>query len=964
MNSSNLLFFFGLFLVFGISFANFAHAYTLDYAQDTIEGTPSCLSTTGTATGLTITDVTDIDFEEDESYLIIATSSIAGGSTTEEYSTRVLHGTTVFEGSEHVFEPDEAGSCSTDEQFYKYFWFTVWTPSNPTEAGEDISIEYESLDGSDLYYDDVVLNVVHLDSAVMDEDEDWFFVQDTTDTTLQQSWGTPNNATLNFTPTVDDNDWLLMGSNQLDTGAGNVQYMTRLFVTGAETDLPIRSQEGEDPAEDLFVQTFARVITIDNSTASNIQVQAQLDNGGGGTQERLNSQLFALNLDIFHENAWEFTGGTVNVGGAEYGTLVASETFTPTVNNAPVMIISDVGSQDTAGGDDIEFRTQVDGTDLISGMTGESYDYNPEWDGSDTLFWANAKITTMTNSSHTIDIDGSETGGGVESIYPSLIIFPLTLGANFGDITDMVNATDDVSSVQSWFGNVTSIVNATDTVGGTQGINQNATDIVTATDFVNGTVAYFGNVLDNVNATDNTTMTFNVTQSITDIVNATDITGSIISIGQNMTDIVNATDSITGIAGFFGNVTDIVNATDILIQTQNVTQGTVDIVNATDIVNGTQAIFEDITDMVNATDILNSTEGFFGNTTDTVTIIDSATGVMSVFTGVLDIVNVFDGVGNAFNDESQPTIIVDGGSGGTTIINNFGGNQPAPTIPDSDNDGILDPNDACPLQPENFNNYIDTDGCPDTVPFEEPEQFTIPDVVDIIPFEFNELDVVDDSIELDTEDPQPQVEELQVRWLGDSELTITNIQTDVSPFEFQFEQVPQVVGNNQFGLTETKVLYTVQEPATICINQFTLDCVAPVTYDIPVIVTGEVDGKVVIAEGRILVDNSDRLNPYALLLWSTFLIPIIGIYFWKRRRDRRQKSARDTLKPSNTGVLGATTLTLVKKQAPQKKGTVKKQLEVKAPPKPEAKKPEKKKTVKKKEPKKTKTNIFGQKSKK
>ncbi len=37
-------------------------------------------------------------------------------------------------------------------------------------------------------------------------------------------------------------------------------------------------------------------------------------------------------------------------------------------------------------------------------------------------------------------------------------------------------------------------------------------------------------------------------------------------------------------------------------------------------------------------------------------------------------------------------------------------------IPDSDEDGLLDPDDKCPLQPENINGYQDDDGCCDEIP--------------------------------------------------------------------------------------------------------------------------------------------------------------------------------------------------------------------------------------------------------
>lgn len=38
-----------------------------------------------------------------------------------------------------------------------------------------------------------------------------------------------------------------------------------------------------------------------------------------------------------------------------------------------------------------------------------------------------------------------------------------------------------------------------------------------------------------------------------------------------------------------------------------------------------------------------------------------------------------------------------------------------PPIVDTDGDGLLDPDDGCPLQPETFNQYRDSDGCPDTL---------------------------------------------------------------------------------------------------------------------------------------------------------------------------------------------------------------------------------------------------------
>ena len=37
-------------------------------------------------------------------------------------------------------------------------------------------------------------------------------------------------------------------------------------------------------------------------------------------------------------------------------------------------------------------------------------------------------------------------------------------------------------------------------------------------------------------------------------------------------------------------------------------------------------------------------------------------------------------------------------------------------ITDSDNDGYDDQVDSCPSEPETWNKYNDTDGCPDSIP--------------------------------------------------------------------------------------------------------------------------------------------------------------------------------------------------------------------------------------------------------
>ncbi|MGH1521860.1 MAG: thrombospondin type 3 repeat-containing protein, partial [Nitrosopumilus sp.] len=62
-----------------------------------------------------------------------------------------------------------------------------------------------------------------------------------------------------------------------------------------------------------------------------------------------------------------------------------------------------------------------------------------------------------------------------------------------------------------------------------------------------------------------------------------------------------------------------------------------------------------------------------------------------------------------------------------------------PELSDTDQDGIPDDLDACPLERENFNKFQDTDGCPDILEFKINEDVDsdgdgVPDNNDSCPF--------------------------------------------------------------------------------------------------------------------------------------------------------------------------------------------------------------------------------------
>jgi hypothetical protein len=59
-----------------------------------------------------------------------------------------------------------------------------------------------------------------------------------------------------------------------------------------------------------------------------------------------------------------------------------------------------------------------------------------------------------------------------------------------------------------------------------------------------------------------------------------------------------------------------------------------------------------------------------------------------------------------------------------------------------------------------------------------------------------------------------------------------------------------------------------------------------VTYEIPIQVLGTSGGRTVIAQGSIVVDNSERFNPYWLLLFGLLAIPIMGILRYRNLQNK------------------------------------------------------------------------------
>ncbi len=914
MNNSKIILSFFIVSIFSLLFfSNYAFASQVSNFQETVE---VCTEITTLTTVLNVTDGTDFDFVQDEDYLIVASAKFAGNSTVNPYILRLQHENTTFAGSEMNYKlPKGNGNCGDagdGNQMFNYFWFTLWTP-NATEATQDIVFEVDTAGGANapMQFDDVTIQIIHL-SNQLTKDVDYFFNEVTTTETLATVFATPNNATITFTPTNNNDDWMVIGSNQIDTGSVVINYDSRIFFNGTISDFPLMSEEGEDPTTDSYVQTLSRFVTLPN-TQQQIQMQSQIDQAGAGIHERTYSSIFAINLDKFTEHSGQFIEAPTALGIPLFGDLILTQNHIVSTNNTNIFILADFGTIEK----EIRARVQLNQTDVITGMTSQEYKFNEMRDNTDVLRWTTSDIENVINATHTIDVDAST--DGASSIYQNLVIFSLDTPTNAFtqtftdpmswnddiriDLTKVFNDTmsmpDDIrldlsknfTDPFSWNDDIrldlTKVFN--DTMSMPDDIrldlSKNFTDPMSMPDDIRLDLSK--NFTDPMSWDDDIrldlTKVFNDTMSMPDEV--------LIMIMINFTDPMSMNDDIR--LDFSKNITNAFSWTDDIR------------IDLTKVFNDTMSMPDDIrldlsknfTDPFSWTDDINTLRTFIRPFDDPI----SWTDTINTFTTFASPPIVI-----------PPPVVTGGGAGGQAGVS-------SPTIPDSDQDGIPDESDQCPLEPETFNQFQDADGCPDSL--DRPEPITIADLG--FPFEFNELSVIDDFINLETDSPQSQVEDLGIRWLGDEPITITSIQFSESPFEFQTQDIPVTFGNSQFGFSQMQLIYTIQEPDKLCGNTFSFDCIDEITYEIPVTITGEVRGKIVMSTGSITVDNSNRFNPFWLVGIFLVGLPISAFFVFRARSINSNPTAKTKLKVTQAPANKKVTLKTAK---PQKAGTTRKLL--------------------------------------
>ncbi len=410
------------------------------------EESTACQSTTSTATPLNIMAGVEFNFTANRPYLLMVNTAWGNDEAHEGVSVLdVRHGSTVFEGSrqQHVIHSKTALPCNIDDDFYKYFWWTVYTP-NATEALEDLTFNVDNTDNLNfvdlgaVVFDDTTFSILDLSSLT--ENDDYFFEINNTKSDILNLWATESSSSITITPTGNQTDWLILGTNLNNQTSKDYSLETRLLTSGSQSDvLPHVNRGGEAQTTstggvDAFendLHSFARVFNVTQDVPITFTIQTQIEDGQTNPDpdqpfpdQRLSNSIFALNLDVFSDHAFVWKPELQLVAGDDFTSELASLNVTSNSDDKKILVIAEVGITKPL----MNLRGQIDQVDILPDETLQSYDWEDDLANSDIARWTLTTITSpVSNATHVIDLDGGKSGGKgtKEIVQTSLVAFIL-----------------------------------------------------------------------------------------------------------------------------------------------------------------------------------------------------------------------------------------------------------------------------------------------------------------------------------------------------------------------------------------------------------------------------------------------------------------------------------------------------------------------------------------------------------
>jgi hypothetical protein len=359
------------------------HAFTEQNSRQTRTGAASYGDVSGAA-------IANTNFTAGKKYLLLITAQADASANSNDFGVRVIHGSTPFADSEMQFETAAAAERLV------YQWLHVWT----AVSGEDIKLQFAPLTSSanTIGLDQIAMMAICLSDNVT-ENTDWFFSEVGTDQGLSTTPST-NGASITFTPGTADHDWIVITFAQIDCTDNQNSMRSRMNRVGVSTLPEARWETGSSVAGSLFM--LQRVFTLAASEHT-----FREESFSTGSQTRLHSKVFALNLNKFKNHAFVYTEADASLSATNYATELASIQINPAVQS-DVLIGAYFGFDQQNAGRECEFRVQVDDADQPAGQSTDNYQFAHGTDAADE-YPENliTMVANMTTGAKTIALDAS-----------------------------------------------------------------------------------------------------------------------------------------------------------------------------------------------------------------------------------------------------------------------------------------------------------------------------------------------------------------------------------------------------------------------------------------------------------------------------------------------------------------------------------------------------------------------------
>tara|TARA_R110000765_G_scaffold89307_1_gene170534 strand:+ start:61 stop:2787 length:2727 start_codon:yes stop_codon:yes gene_type:complete len=349
---------------------------------------PSTIVTTQQAAvgGFSWTTAATIDASEftgGQDYLILCFADIGNNSSTAtRNSFQLLHGTTQFSGASSVIESNVAGQTSDVYTYMAKF----------TQAATPENIRFQ-IKGTSTIADNISIMAIPL--ANLTENEDYYYAED--NSTSQHTTSYQNFAQLSFTPTNNNDDWLVIANPTVVVDATNINYEYRLDHNNSVNSSGF-SHEGEDSAEQAL-PSISRVYQLSNGSTQTFTVQGQDD--AIGSNDHHSSRIFALRLNKLRSYAYSYQYGPETPSPNQFSNLASISLDSKA--DSQVLLIAYAEQHATGVNNQSKAQITVDGYTKPTGADGI---VNISRDTTDRRAVTRGTILDMSSSkTYSIDFD-------------------------------------------------------------------------------------------------------------------------------------------------------------------------------------------------------------------------------------------------------------------------------------------------------------------------------------------------------------------------------------------------------------------------------------------------------------------------------------------------------------------------------------------------------------------------------